>query len=271
MRRFVPSIVLIFVGSLSACGTMVPEIRDFPNNTSYAANNELVQAIVQSIRCELEDAVTNVIGNDNTSTATFLKKWGAEVALTLQLEEKTAIGPNAVWTPPSPASAIFSLAGGVTGSAGATRIDKVNFYYKVSELYLGKGNRCSRDSNPPSGSLLIQSDLKLAEWLNMMVNGVATGQITAVADKNVLSHQITFELNSSGNITPAWKLVRATVNQSGSLLAANRNRKHDLLVTFGPLDSTKKGSFLVPIAENTHIASQITSGIATGIQNAFIQ
>jgi hypothetical protein len=260
-RNFGQLLILFAASILSGCGTMVPEIRDFPNNTSYAQNNALVQAIVRSIHCELEDAVTNVINNDNTSTATFLKKWGAQVALTLQLEERTTLNPNTVWTPPSPATAIFSLAGGVTGSADATRIDKVNYYYKVSDLYLGKYGQCSRDQTAPTDSLLIQSDLKLAEWLNVMVNGVATGNIDAVSDKNVLSHEITFEIDTSGNVTPAWKLVHVTVDQSGSLLSASRNRGHDLIVTFGPLDKTNKGSFLIPIADSTHISSQTVSGI----------
>jgi hypothetical protein len=151
--------------------------------------------------------------------------------------------------------------GGVTGSADATRIDKVNYYYKVSDLYLGKYGQCSRDQTAPTDSLLIQSDLKLAEWLNVMVNGVATGNIDAVSDKNVLSHEITFEIDTSGNVTPAWKLVHVTVDQSGSLLSASRNRRHDLIVTFGPLDKTNKGSFLIPIADSTHISSQTVSGI----------
>jgi hypothetical protein len=174
-------------------------------------------------------------------------------------------------TPASPASSVFTLSGGLSGTADAVRVDKVNFYYKVTELYLGRNGKCYRDTNPPKDSLLIQSDLKLREWLDAMVNGVATGQITAVGKQNVLSHEITFELTTSGNITPAWKLMRATVNQSGSLLSASRDRKHDLVITFGPLDTSQSGFFLIPLAENTHISSQLTSGITSGFLNALQQ
>ena len=269
---------LLTAGLLTGCGTLVPEIRDFPNNTSEAKNNELVQAIIRSIHCELEDAVTGVINADAATApsnryfyASFLRQWGAQVGLTLQLEEKTIVSPSAVWLPASAPSSIFTLSGGVSGTADATRVDKVNFYYKVRDLYLGRNRKCIRDVNPPSGSLLIQSDLKLAEWLDAMVNGVATGQVTSVGKQNVLSHQITFEVTTSGNITPAWKLVRATFNQNGSLLTASRARKHDLVITFGPLDTTQSGNFLVPIAESTHIASQLTSGITAGFKNAMGQ
>jgi hypothetical protein len=255
--------------ALGGCGTVVPEIRDFPNNTSYAENNALVMAIVQGIHCELESAVTRVLNersSDNFSPQ-FLKKWGAQVGLTLQLEEKTIISPTGVWTPPPSPSAVFTLGGGLSGTADATRVDKVNYYYKVSELY-GNTGSCLRTPNAPSDSLLIQSDLKLAEWLDAMVNGVAFGHITSVGKTNVISHQVTFEIISTGNVTPALKLVRANFNQSGTFFSTSRDRKHDLVITFGPLDKSNSGIFLIPIAEQTHISSQIISGVTTGFKNA---
>jgi hypothetical protein len=198
-----------------------------------------------------------------------LRGWGAQVALTLQLEEKSAVNPNGVYAPLTPLTSLFTLSAGFTASADATRIDKINYKYKVSELYLGPGDRkCERDTNPPKDSLLIQSDLKLAEWLNSMINGTATGIITGVGKENVLSHQVTFEVVTSGDITPAWKLVTGSINQSGPFLFAKRDRTHDLVITFGPLDKGRTGNFLIPIAENTHIQSQLSSGITTGFKSA---
>jgi hypothetical protein len=259
---------------LAGCGFVVPEIRDFPNNTSEVKNNLLVQAIIHSIHCELEDAVTSVINADIDTAnanryfyANFLRKWGAQVALTLTMEEKTTVNPNAVYLPPSPPSSIFTLSGGLTGTADATRIDKVNFFYKVSDLYLGRNQKCYRENNPPSDSLLIKSDLKLGEWLSAMVNGVATGLITSVGKENVLQHQITFKVSTEGDITPAWKLVRATFNQSGSFLTASRDRTHDLTITLGPIDPSQINS-LIPIAENAHFSSQLTSGITSGFKSS---
>ncbi len=142
---------------LGGCGLFVPEVRDFPNGRSYANNNELVQAIVRSIHCELKDAVTNVINAKSNRYAygTFLRNWGAEVGLTIQMEEKSTASPTALWAPVSPVTSVFTLSGGFTGSSDATRVDKVNYYYKVSELYQGPNGKCQRDDNPPPGSLLI--------------------------------------------------------------------------------------------------------------------
>jgi hypothetical protein len=261
--------------TLAGCGTYVPEIRDFPNNGTSAQNNQLVQAILVSVRCEIQDAVTKVINADLESgringsfAAQFLRGWGAQVALTLQLEEKSAINPNGVYAPLTPLTSLFTLSAGFEASADATRIDKVNYKYKVSDLYLGPGGRrCIRDENPPRDSLLIQSDLKLGEWLSAMINGTATNIITSVGKENVLSHQVTFEVITSGDITPAWKLVTGSINQSGTFLAAKRDRTHDLVITFGPLDGGRTGNFLIPIAESTHIQSQLSSGITTGFKS----
>jgi hypothetical protein len=195
----------------------------------------------------------------------FLKKWGAQVALTLRLDEQTSVSPSGLFGLPH---AAFSLVGGASGTADATRVDIINFQYKVSELYLGPEGKCQRDTSAPTDSLLIQSDLKLREWLDVMFLGVATGQITRLSNKNVLSHQVTFDVTTSADVTPAWKLANGAINQRGLFLKVSRDRKHDLLVTFGPIDKTNSGNFLIPIAETTHELSQLTSGISTGFQNS---
>lgn len=267
MHRCLVLLTLFGSLALAGCGMVVPQIRDFPNNYNSAKNNELVHAIIESVHCELEDAVTRVINAG--ADAKFLKDWGAEVALTLNLEESSTISPSTVYLPNATVTQTFTLAGGLSAKADATRVDKVNSYYPVSELYLGRNGKCPRPNNSPPDSLLIQSDLKLGEWLSAMVTGVATGQITHIGNKNVISHQITFELTTTGDITPAWVLTRATINKSGKLFTTSRARKHDLLVTFGPADPSKKR--LIPAAETAHFASLLTSGVTTGFKNALNQ
>jgi hypothetical protein len=76
-------------------------------------------------------------------------------------------------------------------------------------------------------------------------------------------HDVKFEVLSSGNITPAWKLTNATVDQTGSLFSTSRDRTHDLLITMGPGDSTG----LTGAAADADISQQITNGITTGLRN----
>ena len=143
----------------------------------------------------------------------------------------------------------------------------------MSDLYLGvdqsgASRKCARDTVNPGGSLLIQSDLKLREWLDAMVLGVNTGVITKVSDKNVLSHEVSFDVVTGADINPAWAWANGAVNQRGLFLTASRDRKHDLILTFGPIDMSNRGSFLIPIAENTHEYSQLANSINSGTQNA---
>jgi hypothetical protein len=122
----------------------------------------------------------------------------------------------------------------------------------------------------PVSSPLIQSDLKLGEWLNYQALPVATGEVglptsdSGVFKQNVLSHEVKFEIITSGGVTPAWKLVRATVNQTGTLLSATRDRTHDLLITFGP--GTSSG--LVGQAASTHQASEIGLSVANNLKGS---
>jgi hypothetical protein len=229
--------------TLAGCGTRVPELQENPWNHG---GERLVQAIAQSIHCEIRNAVYAVKQEDKKNEpynkrliAAWLDSWGAQVQITLTADEFGSFGPSGSYSPMQ----IFFLGLGANLSSEATRVDVLNFYYTVAELQ--EAGPCSpqliaENANHPMGSLLIQSDLKLREWLFSVVFGNLTGDIPINANmtnqnaKNALSHEITFKIITSGNITPSWKLVHATINSSPPLFMASRTRTHDLLITFGP-------------------------------------
>ena len=255
---------------VAGCGTYVPAIQEIPG----ADSERLVQAIVGSIKCEIKDAVVWLINDDRTNallykqprTTDWLLDWGAQVQVTLQVNEQSAISPSGLYFPMN----IFFLNGGANLSSSATRIDILNYYYTVPEMY-GSGKYCTETlkmnnrTNYPTGSLLIQSDLKVKEWLSDVVRGLATDNISFANKnaKNAISHEVKFEIITSGNITPMWKLVHATINPNSPLLSASRDRTHDLLITFGPNDPATDSLGVGTPAANTNLASQI--GISNGI------
>jgi hypothetical protein len=159
---------------------------------------------------------------------------------------------------------IFFLGLGASLSSQATRINTLNFYQLVSDIY-GQGKYCrAEDSIHPIGSLLIQSDLKLREWLSdiLSISENPFGGPPRIpfarnpgSGHNAFSHEVTFEVVTSGNISPMWKLVHATINQGGPLFSASRDRKHDLIITFGPNNPDTKS--LQTTAAGTFLASQI--------------
>jgi hypothetical protein len=261
---------------LAGCGTTVPEIQENPR---YPDPERLVVAVVGSIHCELRNAITYVINSDRSRywdhgwplEADWLNNWGAQIQITLTIDEQSSLSPSGLYFP----TKIFSLFGGASVSSDAVRTDTLNYYYTVKELYrLGKGcapNTIASFADHPTGSLLIQSDLKLKEWLLSVVQSQAVGDISITANnknaKNAITHQVTFKIISSGNITPTWKLVHATINPTVPLFLASRSRTHDLLITFGPNVEAPDGSSSLGVgtpAAGANLAAQI--GIATSSQ-----
>jgi hypothetical protein len=260
--------VALVTGSLviGGCGLSVPEIQEIPGDT--ADGHKLVQEIARNITCELGDAVHAVYRHNKT---TFLDNWGVQMTLTLTVEETGTLGPNANWLPPSPANAIFNLNVGASASTDATRTDIINLYYAVSQLR--KGQTCNPRENGP---FLLESDLKLKEWLfdalNIDEDGTAYQDVVN-SPQNVISHEVKFEIMTGGSASPGWVLSRVQVNQTGTLASVNRDRIHDLLITFGPPASSVPGAMamvsgLSQPALNAHFASQIGLAISNNIRSS---
>lgn len=275
MRTVVLASVLV---TLAGCGTYVPDIEDFPSGPEN--RNRFIRGIVTNITCELRDAVAKVY--TERTRYTFLDNWGVQMTLNLQLDEKSEANPTANWTPPSPASAVFNLAGQSTLSSAATRIDKMNFFFTVPELR--DYDKCY-DFERPGGPMLMQSDLKLYDWIVANLQASATGRNRYSQYKpdgpfghDVFSHEVRFEVVTSGGITPGWKLMRVDVNQAGTFLSASRTRTHDLTVTFGPTEVTTQSRLVngkpvllnvagpSPAASQSHFASEIGTAVANGIR-----
>jgi hypothetical protein len=260
---------------LSSCGLFVPEIQENPFAPGHAVL--MVQAIVQSVHCEMGNALKDVRNYDLETArkhhqkpiTDFLLRWGTEMTLTLTIDEKSSLAPNLTWMPPSPANAVFTLGAGLGGSADATRTEKMSFYYLVptllNEPYCATGVQQGDDN-----SLLVRSDLKLKEWLQDYLGAIGTkeGQAPVAANgalkDTVLSHDIKFDITTSGNITPSWKLIRANINPTGSFFSTSRDRTHDLAITLGPGSPT---GFIGNAAPTASAANQIGNAVASSIQS----
>jgi hypothetical protein len=133
---------------------------------------------------------------------------------------------------------------------------------------------------------MMQSDLKLREWLRYNVMLDASRQIRLPRKQKegpfgqeVLQHGVKFEVISNGSITPGFKLTRVDINQSGTFLSAGRTRTHDLVITLGPVDPDivipkgTLGSVAVrrtngpsAAAANSHLAAEIGLAVANAIK-----
>jgi hypothetical protein len=203
----------------------------------------------------------------------------------LTYDEKGIIAPGVSWMPPGAASAIFTLGAGLTFSSDATRINVIDGYYLVSDLEKAK---CS-DAARPNGAFLLQSDLKLSEWLFDAVSASVTNTVnfksTALAvSGSILQHEVKFVIDSNASVTPSWQLTRVTVNPSGNFLNFDRMRTNDLLITLGPAvqaivaGSTKDGRKTATLvrepnrrAADLYLSASIAKSIEAAVRNGLQQ
>jgi hypothetical protein len=273
---------------LCGCGLYVPEIQENPFDRNEG--QRFVQEIALNVRCEVQDAVVHLYAKDlpvdpqNRNLAWF-DSWAVQIALTLTIDEKGSLNPVVSWLPtgiPSTPSSIVNLNLGMTLSADGSRVDKISSFFLVSDLK--KLQACPAAARN-HGPFILESDLKLEEWLfDMMVAAdvgntpVPTGP-NGPFKSNVLSHEVKFDIVSSGNLMPGWKLTQSTINQSGTFLMGSRDRTQDLIITFGPVDPSwvkdpktgklvKKAPALSTAALNAMLAAEIGNAVSTSVRNA---
>jgi hypothetical protein len=213
--------------------------------------------------------------------------WSAQVALSLQVDEATSLSPGVTFNQvlqdattifgvqTVTTSQSFNLGIGATLKSTATRIDKYNPEYTIAFLsktptsadYICDPRRPENDPfrrlgwTPASSSpFLIESDLGIEKWLlgAMFVNNLLPSDVLPKKDgsnkTDSVSYEIKFEIVSSGNLTPTWKLVRISANTDGPFFGTGRTRTHDLIITLGPKTNE---------TNNAHLASQIGSAVGS--------
>ena len=166
--------------SRDAAYRAVPPIQEFGDR---AEGQRFVDAVVSNIKCELRGALNDL--REGYPGGTFLDNWGVQTTLTLTYDENGALAPGAVGTP-APAIGVFSIGGGLNLRSEAVRTETLNAYALVYDL---NKQRCSPEARP-NGPFLLQSDLKLSEWLYnvagaSMMNTISIPESQAAASKTI--------------------------------------------------------------------------------------
>jgi hypothetical protein len=294
---------------LFGCGLTVPDIKeigdaDIPENfdgqvaPKVTGTAQIEYEIEERVFCELSVAVKEAsryfveedkAGHGKFSViqnGLFPPNWGAQVALSLQVDESSALNPgltlnqiipNAVkvFGPGGAGTVVagqsFNLGLGGTVSSAATRIDKFNPYWSIADLMkpFESNSSCFTKNDPfvrlsitpaRSSPLIIDSDLKIKDWLigAMFVNNILPSSkgsgVGGGPKPESVSLEIKFIIVTSGDVTPSWKLIRFSANTGSSpFFSAGRTRTHDLIITIGP-DNTQ--------TNNSHLASQIGNAVS---------
>jgi hypothetical protein len=258
------------------------------NKAVYKLNNEPDKLIVASYADPKNPSKTIT-----KKTKPVPEGWGATLTLTLTVEEMSGLNPSAslnnVLLPknttfpggivvPGPQS--FTLGLGGTLSSDATRYDKYTFFYKVKDLET-YNTACDSPESPgdvapkdfQGSSLLLESDLGMERWLQKASDirtGIGVSGRGSGSSAEVLSYDVKFDVVSSGNINPAWKLTPVTTATGSSpLFATKRERTHEMLLTLGPLSDTKSGPST--LSANDALAAQIGAAVGAAVKSAIGQ
>jgi hypothetical protein len=215
MRKLLTHTVGIVLAGcfMSACGITVPDIREVwdadkpaeaepPTPTKVPATAQIEWEIKKRVYCDLKEAVQYVNynlpfkeglpGRLTITRPSIPLDWGAQVSLSLQVDEASGLnpgvtlnevlpnkvhvfGPGTGGTVTTPQS--FGLGFGGTLSSTATRIDKYNPYYTIAYLMQPDNPRtsiCIPGNDPlighgwtaaSSSPFILESELGIKDWL----------------------------------------------------------------------------------------------------------
>ena len=296
---------------LAGCGVVTPNIKepldqDFPavpggpneRAPRITGTTQIEYEIRKRIQCDLKEAVQEANTYSSIEIASLHgpdigkpkplvpMDWGATVALSLEVDEFSALNPGVSFNTtypnlisyPAAATALgaipatltpqsFNFGFGGTLSSTATRTDTFNPYYSVK--FLMKPNTpdsvCVSYQNDPfvqnhqtpatSSPLIIESDLGIKDWLvGSMFTTTMLPPKGQSPGKPPIQYEIKFVIITSANATPTWKLVRVSANAGGPLplFSTGRTRTHDLIITLGPVSGATR---------DAHLAAQIGNAV----------
>jgi hypothetical protein len=244
--------------------------------------SEMEFSIKKHIFCEMIAALREVRHNITVNGRPSIPdEYGVQMQVNLTVDEISAINPsvgyqnilpnairNMVTVPES-----FSVNATGTVSSDATRTDTSYSYYNIGNITAPGANSWCNDPtlhNTEGSSLLLKSDLGIANYLNQAVKGadvlsssvMASGGAGKTAKYDVYSYDVKFIVISSGGVNPVWKLVNMNAgNGNLPLVNAGRTRTHELILTFGP-GTNRPADF----AQQTHFTGQIVQSNQLRVQ-----
>jgi hypothetical protein len=299
-----PAIGLLAACQLMGCGITVPDIKEIwdadkpaevePRTPEKVTGTTQIEfEIKKRIYCDLKEAVqaANKIpvkegtpGGKVTVLPLIPMDWGAQVSLSLEVDETSGLNPGITLNQVLPnainvfgpgtsgtvtTAQSFNLGLGASLSSTATRTDKFDPYWPIAFLMIPDSRRsiCVPGNDPlighgwtaaSSSPFILESDLGIKDWLRgaMQVNRALPSVNPKTPD--VVSYEVKFVIISSGSVTPTWKLVRLSANTGLPFFNTGRTRTHDLIITIGPGASSPQATQ----ANNAHLALQIGNAVS---------
>jgi hypothetical protein len=269
-KRVLLAALMLSLNPLGGCGLFVPEKNVFYNDahkpgdvSSQAVFENLVAA---HIACEITRGLMEAkqIQTSNNGLA-WIDGLVASVQLAITVDENTTLNPSVTAQIPLSLAAITAS---LTGSAKATRVETISFTVSAASLLSRPRENC----NYYQGGILIESDLKINQFIYDKAYMATTGELTdktpSANPYSTFTDKITFVASYGGSATPTWKFAKVLIDPAGNLISATRNRTHDVLITLsqGTKETPTSPAKLSPEGQVVHSANVYGSATAAAIQ-----
>ena len=274
---------------LAGCSTITPDIGD----TSLKAPQRWLseRQLIDHVQCQLGQAIRiaakedehNLSMTDPKYRATWLRGWGAKVSLAIAVDDKAGFTPGVTLNDPlENAVSVFakngnvttgqsrSLGFGATLSSEATRTETIGFFYPFADMIDDKVidyEACSK-----SQGHFLSSDLKIDDFVGKGMSVANTSGVLyrkpGESPYQTFTYEVKFIVIQGASITPAWKLLRVSADQSGTLFAGQKMRTDDLTITMGKVDKDPVTSATTPSSalDQQHLANLIGQSVANALQ-----
>ncbi|NNM74234.1 hypothetical protein [Enterovirga aerilata] len=259
--------------TIAGCGVQVPKLEEPWESREIGLN--LITAIKKNILCELVTAVQYVNGRtfNLQKTGPILGNYGVQFQLDLTTDESTELNPGLTYTRTflhglvydNPVGQSFSMSLGGKARSAATALRTVYEYYDLDRIALNDPAAiCNEQGRHAGSSLLLQSELGIRDFLIGATRSSTLYRSSEAPAKGEFKrgyfvYNTKFVVETTGNVTPTWKLV-AISGDGSPFLSTNRTRTHELTLTFSSHDpGTLRGPNAVAV--QAHFTTQLKAAL----------
>jgi hypothetical protein len=86
------------------------------------------------------------------------------------------------------------------------------------------------------------------------------------APYSTFTYEVKFIVTETGSVTPAWKLLRVSANQTGTLFSGSKIETDDLTITMGKVDTKDGKTQASPELDQQHLANLIGQAVSNALQ-----
>jgi hypothetical protein len=160
--------------------------------------------VLDQVECQLKNAVVAQFPDHK-----WLKSWGVQMTLTLQVERSAGVGASVDWSIPvglNRSIRSFSISPAMDGSGRATRTGSVTYTLLINDVLKRNCGNDAINSNRP----YFQGDIGVGSWLTEVTSSTGLDDVVQVPDQ--FGHTLEFGISVNGSVKPTVTFVNLSAS-----------------------------------------------------------